>query len=190
MDGALKSQVSPSSKPEATQNLELGVVPSKGQWLALEINLGYRKVKQCFCTPESVACEVCDRCLWTTSTDFSFLEKIPSTFLSGKCWAHWAPLPLPHQVLSNLPQWPDEPSPTPASHCAQGVSPGPVRQPQVPRGLPSALGLVVPVKVVGSQLCRVKAEEPGVGAAQLLSIPRVQALLGCFWGEAFAGCVP
>lgn len=106
------------------------MVPSKGQRLALEINLGYRKVKQCFCTPESVACEVCDRWLWTTSTDFSLLEKILSTFLSGKCWAHGAPLPLPHQVLSNLPQRPGEPSPTPASHCAQGASPGPATSSQ------------------------------------------------------------
>lgn len=58
------------------------------------------------------------------------MEKIPSTFLSGKCWAHQAPLPPPHQALSNLPQWPDEPSPTPASHCVQGVSPGPAASSQ------------------------------------------------------------
>ena len=38
-------------------------------------------------------------------------------------------------------------------------------QPQVPRGLPSALGLTVALKAVGSRLCRAKAEVPRCGSS-------------------------
>ena len=80
-----------------------------------------------------MACEVCDHCLWTTAqTSHSwrkYQERLIPFYLAnaGLTRPH---CPQPHQALSNLPPWPDEPSPTPASHCAQGVSPGPAASSQ------------------------------------------------------------